>query len=111
MATVEINQLIELEAKHPSTRRIYTINLASADGTNDASGSDNGFLQSRTISSISVSTPSGVTLVSSSNTTKVFTLEISGGTEDTRYEFDVTVTLSTGEIENVTIVLPVQDVQ
>jgi hypothetical protein len=111
MATAEINQLIELEAKHPATRRIYTINLASSSGLNDASSSDTGFLQGRTIASIAVTTPAGITLNSSSNTTKTFTLEISGGTVNTRYEFDIAVTLSTAEIENVTVVIPVKDVQ
>jgi hypothetical protein len=110
MATAKINQLIEVEEKHPVSRRIYTINLASSDGTNDGSADDTGFLQTRTISSISVTTPSGITLVSSANDTKTFTLEVSGGTADTRYEFDVAVTLSTSEIENVTIVVPVMDV-
>lgn len=111
MATVEINQLIELETKHPATRRKYTINLASPDGTNDGGSTDTGFLQGRTITGIAVTTPAGITLVSSSNTTKLFILEISGGTTNTRYEFDVLVTLSTGEFENVTLVVPVKDVQ
>lgn len=111
MATVEINQLIELEAKHPATRRKYVINLASPSGLNDGSSSDTGFLQGRTISSIAVTTPAGITLVSSSTTTKLFNLEVSGGTVNTRYEFDVLVTLNTGEFENVTLVVPVKDVQ
>jgi hypothetical protein len=110
MAASEINQLIELEQKDPLTRRIYTINLASPDGTNDGGASDTGFLQSRTISSVAVTTPSGITLVASSNTTLLFTLTISGGTADTRYEFDVLVTLSTAEVENITIIVPVVDV-
>ncbi len=110
MPTAKINQLIEIEAKHPLARRVYTINLASADGTNDGSSSDTGFLQGRTISGIVVDTPSGVTLEASSNTTTTFTLDISGGTANTRPEFDVLVTLSTSEIENVTIILPIIDV-
>lgn len=110
MAASDINILIEVEQKDPLTRRIYTINLASPDGTNDGSASDTGFLQSRTISSIAVTTPAGITLIGSSNTTLLFTLTVSGGTAGIRYEFDVLVTLSTGEFENMTIVVPVVDV-
>lgn len=111
MTTTKINQLIEIEEKHPSTRRAYTINLASADGINDGSSSDIGFLQGRTISSISIDMPASLTLEASSNTTTTITLDISGGVTTTpRPEIDVLVTLSTNEIENITIILPIVDV-
>jgi hypothetical protein len=110
MATAKINQLIEVEHKHPGTRRAYTINLASSDGTNDGSADDSGFLQTRTISSISVDMPAVLTLEASANDTTTFTLDISGGTADTRPEIDVLVTLSSAEIENVTIIVPITDV-
>ena len=105
----DINDPVVMVEKHPSGRRNYIVNMASPDGTNDASTSDTGFLQSRTISSISVTTPSGITLESSSNTTTTFTLEASGGSNDTDYEFDIDVTLSTSEIEPVTVIIPVKD--
>ncbi len=110
MPTTKINQLIQLEDKHPGARRIYTVNLASPDGTNDGSSSDIGFLQGRTITGIVVTKPSGITLENSTNDTTTFTLDISGGVAGTPYEFDTVVTLSTAEIEPVTLVLPVTDV-
>ena len=105
----KINQLVQMEAKDPLTRRKYTVNMASVDATNDATTKDTGFLQSRTISSIVVTTPTGITLVSSSNTTTSFTLEVSGGTANSNYEFDVLVTLSTSEVENVTVSIQIRD--
>ena len=107
--TYKINDRVYLPAKHPSTTRAYTVNLASEDGTNDASTSDTGFLQARTISSISVTTPSGITLSSSANDTKTLTLNVAAGTNNTDYEFDIAVTLSTGKIEYITVIVPVRD--
>lgn len=104
--TYEIGQVVEMPPKHPDGVRIYTVNMAHTDGTtNDASTTDKGFLQSRTISSISVaaSSPAGLTLDSSGNTTLAFTLTVSGGTDLQVYDFDVDVTLSTSEVEPVIV--------
>jgi hypothetical protein len=107
MAKKQMTELFEVAKKHPDGSRAYVINLASEDGTNDASGTDTGFLQSRTISSIAVTAPTGITLDSSTNTTKQFTLNVSGGTDGEPYEFQIDVTLSTGMIEPVIVRIPV----
>jgi len=103
--TYDINQVVLFARKHPDATRALTVNMADQDGTtNDAGATDTGFLQSRTISSISVSTPSGITLDSNSNTTLAFTLNVSAGTDQAEpYDFDVDVTLSTGEVEPVIV--------
>ena len=111
--TETITNPIVMPAKHPDGTRTVTVNLADQDGTtNDASAADTGFLQGRTISSISVTTPSGITLDSSSNTTLAFSLVVSGGTADTPegtfYDFDVDVTLSSSDVEPVIVRIPVK---
>lgn len=108
--TYSINELVEFPHKHPGATRALTVNMASPDGTNDGSSNDTGFLRSRTISSTVSTEPGGITLADTGDyTTKTFTLTVSGGTANNDYEFDVTVTLSTGEIEPVTVVIPVRD--
>lgn len=112
--TYSINEKVEMPAKHPATSRLYTVNMATAvSGLNDGSSSDTGFLQGRTIASISVGTPSpsgGLTIAASANDTKTFTLTTGANGDDGKdYEIDVLVTLSTGLVENVTIFIPVRD--
>jgi hypothetical protein len=110
MPSFQITEIVAMPAKHPDGSRAYTVNLASSDGTNDASTSDTGFLQSRTISSIAVaaSVPTGLTIDSSSNTTLAFTLNLSGGSQGKDYTIDVDVTLSTSFIEPVVVQIPVR---
>lgn len=108
MSNKQITELFVMAAKHPDGSRPYTVNLASEDGTNDGGTSDTGFLQSLTVSSISVSTPTGITLDSSSNTTKAFTLTVSGGSIGVNYDFDVDVTLSDSNVEPVMVRIPVK---
>jgi len=109
MANVKITTSFYLEPKHPDTTRTYTINLASADGTNDGTTSDTGFLQTDTIASIAWVIPSGITKDSDSNTTKAITFAVSGGTDATDYELQCDVTLAGGDIEAVMFVVPVRE--
>ena len=110
MATAKVSDRIYVEPMQISHRRKYTLNLASADGTNDASTSDTGFLQSRTISSVAtITAPTGMTKNSQANDTTTITLDVSSGTSEGDYEWDITVTLSTSETQPFTVIIPVRD--
>ena len=108
MTTYRIGEVVTVDPTHPDNTRTYTVNMVSEDGTNDASSSDTGFLQSRTISSIAVTTPSGITKDSDSNTTTTFSLTVSGGTDGSDYDFTVACTLSDSDVENVVVRIPVR---
>lgn len=108
MATSQITSVIILPPKHPDTTRTYTVNLASADGTNDGSSSDTGFLQGDTISSVVWTVPSGITQDSESATTKALTFTMSGGTDEETYDLEADVTLAGGDVEVLIIRIPVR---
>ena len=110
MPDIKPNLLIEFEPMNKADRTIYVINGATkTSGLNDGSVSDTGWLQSRTISSVAtITAPSGMTKNSQSNTTTTITIDVTS-TVVGYYEWDIAATLSTGEIKNLTVIIPVRD--
>lgn len=108
MTTYRIGEVVTVDPAHTGDTTTYTINMASEDGTNDASSSDTGFLQSRTISSTSVTTPSGIALDSDTNSTTTFSLTVSGGTDGNDYDFAIACTLSDSDVRTVIVRVPVR---
>lgn len=89
------------------------------DGTNSGAAADDGELQGATISSYAITTPTGITLSShnksavtvrgiSYGANTVVNLFISDGTEDTTYDFIITVTLSDSRVLSRTFRLTVR---
>ena len=107
MPDLKPNLLIEFEPMNKADRTIYVINGAASDGTNLSGGT--GWLQSRTISSVgTITPPTGMTLNSQSATTLAITIDVTSSTVGD-FEFDIAATLSTGEIKNLTVAIPVRD--
>lgn len=71
--------------KDPDSVLSYVINWASEDGTNDGSDSDTGWLQGDTISASTWDVPTGITVDTESNTTKVAKIVLSAGSADAIY--------------------------
>lgn len=109
-------------SKDPDDTEPYFIVWCSKDGTNDGSTSDDGELQSDTISSSTWTVASGITKDSdntdaitiagisySANT--VATIWLSGGTADTDYDLTNTITTSGSPARTLskTITVPVRE--
>lgn len=112
MPNIKPNELIEFDQMNPNARTIFTYNAATAtSGLNDGSASDTGWLQGRTIASVAaIVAPTGMTLNSQDNTTKTITIDVSSSSTESRFEWDISVTLNTGEIQPLTVIIPVVDV-
>ena len=110
MPDLKPNLLIEFEPMNKADRTIFVINGATkTSGLNDASTSDTGWLQSRTISSVgTITAPTGMTKNSQSATTTTITLDVTSIAAGD-FEWDIAATLSTGEIKNLTVIIPVRD--
>ena len=107
MPDLKPNLLIEFEPMNKADRTIYVINGAASDGTNLSGGT--GWLQSRTISSVgTITAPTGMTKNSQSATTTTITLDVTSVAAGD-FEWDIAATLSTGEIKNLTVIIPVRD--
>lgn len=111
MPDVKPNVRIDFEPMNLSDRTIFTINGATASsGLNDGSASDTGWLRGRTISSVgTITAPTGMTKNSQSYTTKTISLDVTSSTTTGDFEWDIQVTLSTSEIKNLTVIIPVRD--
>lgn len=96
--------------KDPDAVLPYSINWASEDGTNDGSSSDTGWLQGDTIatSTWSITGPdSSLTVDSESETTKVATAVLSGGTANSNYTLTNHITTAAGYEDDRSITIQV----
>ena len=110
---------IAKESKDPSDVQVYYFIWCDIDGTNDGSATDNGALQGETISSRTVTVPSGITKNSdavaavtirgvSYGINTVVSVVLSGGTADTDYDILCEVVTSGGRTLQKTLVVPVR---
>jgi hypothetical protein len=103
----------------PNSVDVYGVRWCSKDGTNDASSSDSGKLQSATISTSNWTVPVGIT--EDSNTLAAFTsqgvtfaintvarITLSGGTVGTDYDLANRITTSDGRTLDKTITIRVR---
>lgn len=102
---------IEFDPLWPAQRWIMVINCATkTSGLNDGSSSDTGWLQGRTIASVAaITAPTGMTNNTDSNTTTTITIDMTAGAAVGDFEWDVVVTLSTGEIMPIAVFISIRD--
>ena len=96
--------------KDPDAVLPYSINWASADGTNDGSSADTGWLQGETIatSTWAVSGSDSTLVVDSDdNSDTVTTVVLSGGTLNRKYSVTNSVTTNLGYSDDRTITITV----
>jgi len=111
---------IYLPSKDPDDVEPYFVVWCSEDGTNDGGTSDDGELQSATISSVAWTVATGITKDSenedavtidgvsySANT--VATIWLSGGTAGTTYSIICKIVTSDSRTLSQTIVIPVEE--
>lgn len=110
---------IELPPKHPSSVEPYFIVLCDEDGTNSGASTDTGELQGATISSYTVTAPTGIVKDSDNKNAveiagvsyavnTVITFWVSGGTANTDYTFTWTAVLSDSRTLAGSVVVPVR---
>lgn len=111
--------IIPVPPKDPNSVEPYFFVWCDRDGTNDGSADDNGELQGATISSYTVTVPSGITKDSdnksavtikgtSYSVNTVVTVWLSGGTDLTDYDILCRATMSDGRTLDQTIRVPVR---
>lgn len=111
--------IISVPPKDPNSVEPYFFVWCSRGGTNDGSASDTGELQGATISSFTVTAPSGLTLDSSNKNTvsiqgvtyassTVVTAWLSGGTNGQDYDVLCRIVTSDSRTLDQTIRIPVR---
>lgn len=102
-----------IPTKDPSSIEPYFFVWCSEDGTNTGSATDTGELQGETISTYTVTVPSGITKVSDAKTSvtiqgvtyganTVITVWLSGGTNRSEYDITCQIVTSGGRTLEVT---------
>ncbi len=94
--------------KDPDAVKPYVFDWANG-GPNNAGSLDNGYLQGDTISSHSLTIPTGITKDSDSASTTAVTAWISGGTAGEGYEITCEIVTAAGITEHRTILINVME--
>ena len=98
--------------KDPDAVLPYSINWASADGTNDGTSADTGWLQSDTISTStwSITGPDALLVEDSeSESTTVTTIVLSGGTANRNYTVTNHIVTAAGYEDDRSITVKMQE--
>ena len=98
--------------KDPDAKLPYSINWASADGTNDGTASDTGWLQGDTISTSTweITGPDALLVEDSdSKSATIATVVLSGGTANRNYTVTNRITTAAGYIDDRSIQVQVRE--